>query len=484
MYLSVICLLTVAVAFVPQNSALSLPVESKEGSCLPPPPYWSPVTCAHQCSSDWDCDSDLKCCFNGCGNVCEKPIQRGCPRIDFGQCKDECFTDSNCPNDSKCCFKPCERRRTCEKPATKTPMEGQGIFFSVVFVSCSCLRTLKGAVNVGRASHFLFPYIGSGAPPWTREGCLSAFSLRWFRVHNNPSYVTARRLGGEVCVGVRPALPVDGVTMVLGNDIAVPVPPWSVSQSDLVHEQKADGTLRELWEMVCSPTEMQSDWEEALPWMLLSAREVVQESTGFSPNDLVFSHKVRGPLALLQDNWRESDPPSNLIDFVNGFRYRLYKAQEVAKDRLSGVQGKMKKLYDRHSVYREFLPGDQVLALLPLVTSPFQAKFSGPYSVKEKLSDLNYLICTPERRSKTQLCHVNLLKPYVSRDHVKDQVVKELPNVHPQCLSVPSSAVAELDGEEPPDPGEALVTGRLKNKEFLETLESSLMYWRQLSVCS
>lgn len=62
-----------------------------------------------------------------------------------------------------------------------------------------------------------------------------------------------------------------------------------------------------------------------------------------------------------------------------------------------------------------FLPGDQVLALLPIVTSSFQATFSGPYSVVKKLADQNYLIATPDRRSSTQLCHVNLLKPYYVR---------------------------------------------------------------------
>ncbi len=43
-------------------------------------------------------------------------------------------------------------------------------------------------------------------------------------------------------------------------------------------------------------------WEEGLTWLMLSAREVCQESTGFSPNDLVFGHTVRGPLAVLRDN--------------------------------------------------------------------------------------------------------------------------------------------------------------------------------------
>lgn len=75
----------------------------------------------------------------------------------------------------------------------------------------------------------------------------------------------------------------------------------------------------------------------------------------------------------------------------------------------------MKKLYDRHVEDRVFAPGDRVLALLPIVTSPFQAKPSGPYSVLMKVSDQNYVIATADRRSYTQLCHVNLLKPYHAR---------------------------------------------------------------------
>lgn len=68
--------------------------------------------------------------------------------------------------------------------------------------------------------------------------------------------------------------------------------------------------------------EMEKDWEEGMPWLMLAAREVVQESTGFSPNDLVFGHTVRGPLAVFQDGLVEREPPKNL-DYVNGFRRRL-----------------------------------------------------------------------------------------------------------------------------------------------------------------
>lgn len=73
----------------------------------------------------------------------------------------------------------------------------------------------------------------------------------------------------------------------------------------------------------------------------------------------------------------------------------------------------MKNRYDQRSDVRQFSPGDCVLALLPLVDSPFQAKYSGPFSVVQQVSDLNYLIETPGRRKSTRLCHINLLKPYI-----------------------------------------------------------------------
>lgn len=113
----------------------------------------------------------------------------------------------------------------------------------------------------------------------------------------------------------------------------------------------------------------------------------MQDSLGFSPNDLVFGHKVRGPLAVLQEGTLPEEPPQNLVDFVNGFK--LYRAGELAKERLEWSQKKMKQKYDKKAELCEFWPGDRVLALLPIVNSPFQAKYSGPFM---DLSDLKYLV--------------------------------------------------------------------------------------------
>lgn len=233
-------------------------------------------------------------------------------------------------------------------------------------------------------------------------------------------------------------------------------------------------TLKSLLRSYC--TEMKGDWEEGLPWLLLAARGVTQESTGFSPNDLVFGHKVRGPLALLCDQWKETEIPKNLIDYVNGFRHRLYAAGVLANQKLSSAQCKMKRVFDRRAESREFSVGDRVLALLPIVTSPLQAKFSGPYEVVQQVSELNYIISTPERRKKTQMCHVNLLKPYYARASLDSHTAEapvSLEGPRPVCstgrvstVHVPQIVAAEVeDGLPVLDP--TLVQGRLKNSESL-----------------
>lgn len=174
--------------------------------------------------------------------------------------------------------------------------------------------------------------------------------------------------------------------------------------------ERFHATLKSLLRAYC--IEMKREWEDGLPWLLLAAIAVVQESTGFSPNGLVFGHKVRTPLSVLSSDLDSSEPPKSLSSYVYGFRRRLLLACKMATENLTEGQRKMKRNYDRKAEARVFSPGDQVVALLPIPGSPFGAKYSGPYSVVRQVSETNYVVVTPDRRWATQLCHINLLKPY------------------------------------------------------------------------
>ena len=58
----------------------------------------------------------------------------------------------------------------------------------------------------------------------------------------------------------------------------------------------------------------------------------------------------------------------------------------------------MKQNYDKNPVTQKFQPGDKVLAFLPVSGKPLQARYSGPYVVEKRESELNYVIVTPDRR--------------------------------------------------------------------------------------
>ncbi len=62
----------------------------------------------------------------------------------------------------------------------------------------------------------------------------------------------------------------------------------------------------------------------------------------------------------------------------------------------------MKSHYDQKAVPRSFQAGDKVIILLPVPGPALRAKFSGPYEIKEKLGDTDFIVNSPDRRRKSQ----------------------------------------------------------------------------------
>ncbi len=148
----------------------------------------------------------------------------------------------------------------------------------------------------------------------------------------------------------------------------------------------------------------------------------------------------------------------------------LYSAVELAKEKLVSSHEKMKGLYDLHAKQHVSFPGE-VLALLPIVGLPLQAKFMGPYIVVKQLTEQNYLNATPEHCKNHQLCHVNLLKPYHAR--VPQEQGGSAESAHPVCLSnTELSDCSPLCEYGLPGHDSVLLTRRLTNSDVLVNLSS------------
>ena len=93
-------------------------------------------------------------------------------------------------------------------------------------------------------------------------------------------------------------------------------------------------TLKSILRKYCLETGR--DWDGGVPFALFAVREIVQESLGLSPADLVFGHTVRGPLRVLKDQLISGSAPSqNVLTYVSWFRERLHSACALARKALS-----------------------------------------------------------------------------------------------------------------------------------------------------
>ena len=181
-------------------------------------------------------------------------------------------------------------------------------------------------------------------------------------------------------------------------------------------------TLKNMIKAYCM--EHNHDWDQGIYFLLFAAREAIQESLGFSPFELVFSHTIRGPPKFLNELWLAEDTSDNLQNQVAEI-WRLVRANELVKKNLSKSQQRMKTWYGKKSKKRCFKIGDRVFALLPIPQQPLQARYFGPYLITRKINDIDYVIDMPNTRKSQRLCHINMLKEYHDRTNSLSDVVAQ-----------------------------------------------------------
>ena len=74
--------------------------------------------------------------------------------------------------------------------------------------------------------------------------------------------------------------------------------------------ERINGVLKTMLKQMC--TERPMDWDRYLPAVLFAYREVPQASTGFSPFELLYGRKVRGPIDILKELWAGEGTPDDV----------------------------------------------------------------------------------------------------------------------------------------------------------------------------
>ncbi|KAJ8342046.1 hypothetical protein SKAU_G00319740 [Synaphobranchus kaupii] len=296
---------------------------------------------------------------------------------------------------------------------------------------------------------------------------------------------------GPVTVGVVPTLPVPGVSLLLGNDLAgsqVCVTPVVVStplevpetqELEREHpevftacvvtralarkaETQASEALTPISEEVPCVSATSGEKEHISLAGTVFAKAVSEEGTsavkgpGFSPSPVADATHFSREVLIHEQNQDPSLAP------LWKRAVMVEETWKVAAQNLTGAKERMKGQYDRKAMQRSFVPGDKVLVFTPVGRERFGTRFSGPYMVVRKVGACNYVISTPERRQKTRLCHINLLKLYVERDTANPV----------GCIVVVPSDREREEGFLAPEP----VGARLDNSRACEQLQEQLKH--------
>ena len=130
------------------------------------------------------------------------------------------------------------------------------------------------------------------------------------------------------------------------------------------------------------------DWEKLLPYVLFAYREVPQETTGFSPFELLYGREVRGPLDVIRETWVAGG--ESIVSYVVGMREILEAMAELVKENVGKAQRHQKEWFDRQERESELKAGEKVLILLPTSASKLLAKWPGA-------------ICSEGQKGKSEL---------------------------------------------------------------------------------
>ena len=181
-------------------------------------------------------------------------------------------------------------------------------------------------------------------------------------------------------------------------------------QSDGISERN----IKTLSKMIAMTAREQTEWDDHLPFLSMAYRATVHESTGLSPNLMMYGRDVSMPVDVMIG--LPKDHEESPLEYVQKLREQLESAYRIARDGLKKSAERQKRLYDNKVHGEGYSPGDLCWMANKVrkkgVSPKLQPAWKGPCLLVKMHGDV-----TAEVRSsplKTYVVHVDLLKPCFS----------------------------------------------------------------------
>ena len=146
--------------------------------------------------------------------------------------------------------------------------------------------------------------------------------------------------------------------------------PYHPSFNGLV--ERFNGTLKAMLRKCCE--EQPKQWNRFIPALLFAYRDTVQDSTGYSPFQLLYGRQVRGPLTILKELWTsniEDEEVKTTYQYVVDLRQRLEDTCKLAQEELVKNSKKYKTYYDTKAKVRSLKKVMKFFYCFPVITTSY-----------------------------------------------------------------------------------------------------------------
>ena len=164
---------------------------------------------------------------------------------------------------------------------------------------------------------------------------------------------------------------------------------------------------------------------------------------GFSPFELLFGRRPKGPVDFLADSWLQAenaDEAKDVYEHVFELRNIIHEMGELAHDTEELSRDEQKKYRDRKCKRRTFEVGDEVLVFLGSSTKKLLREWKGPFKIVALL-DFDYIV---DMCGRKKVFHANMLKKF----HRRESGSVGLSTVEGECVPFPDIVGPDLCPQE------------------------------------
>ena len=177
--------------------------------------------------------------------------------------------------------------------------------------------------------------------------------------------------------------------------------------------ERFNATLQQM--LKCYVSDNRDDWDEHLPYLCMAYRATPHESTGCSPNMMVFGIENNMPLDVMV-----GDPPESACasacpsEYVEWLRQTLHEVHQYADEQLASSAKSRKAYYDLKANPTVYRPGQYCWRWYPPAAQGKLARgWTGPVRIMSCPTVMNCVIRLKPGHVKETRVHVNALKHYM-----------------------------------------------------------------------